>query len=144
MDLVEGSEAVERIFGAWPSFHDAEVLNITLDREACGAVHGPTVRFTVHAFQTTQEVDSHGHFVRQNHVLVQFALYSAEVLHLHGFNLQNVLSRLRFSEPAEPAEPHLAVQVDLECLYGVSASFQCAKATVMSVEPFDAPGRVAS
>jgi len=58
MELVEGSQKVEDIFGEWPSFHDAEVLEVTLDREARDAVRGPTIRFTVHAFQMTEEVDS--------------------------------------------------------------------------------------
>jgi hypothetical protein len=143
MDLVEGSQKLEEIFGEWPSFHDAEVLDITLDREAHGAVRGPTVRFTVHAFQMTDEVDSRGYYVLRNHVLVRFALYSTEVLHLEGFNLQNVLFGLHVSKPAEPAAPDLAVQVDLKSSYGVAASFQCARAEVASVEPYEPPERAA-
>ena len=143
MEFVEGSQKVEEIFGEWPSFHDAEVVDMTLDREANGAVRGPTIRFTVHAFQMTDEVDSRGYYVLRNHVLVRFALYSAEVLHLEGFNLQNVLFGLHFSTPAEPAAPDLVVQVDLESSYGVGASFQCARAEVVSVEPYEPPKRAA-
>ena len=136
MDLVDGSERVEGIFGEWPSFHDAEVHEITLEREAHGAERGPTVRFTVHAFQVTGET-SRGRYVSRNHVLVRFALYSAEVLHLEGFNLQNVLFRLSFSTPAGPVTPELRVQVDLTGSYGVGASFQCSRAEVVSVEPYE-------
>jgi hypothetical protein len=32
MAKVGNSEAVEKIFGSWPSFHDAEVVQIRLDR----------------------------------------------------------------------------------------------------------------
>lgn len=39
------------------------------------------------------------------------------------------------------AAPDLAVQVDLESSYGVGASFQCARAEVVSVEPFEPPAR---
>jgi hypothetical protein len=141
MELVEGSQKIEQIFGEWPSFHDAEVLEITLDREAHGAVRGPTIRFTEHAFQMTDEVDSRGYHVLRNHVLVRFALHSAEVLRLEGFNLQNVLFGLHFSKPAEPAAPDLAVQVDLDSSYGVGESFQCARAEVISVEPYEPPER---
>ena len=138
---VEGSQKLEQIFGDWPSFHDAEVLDITLDRDAHGADRGPTVRLTVHVFQATSEVDSRGYYVSRNHVLVRIALYSAEVLHLDGFNGQNALSALRFSTPAEAIAPDLAVQVDLGPCYGFSASFQCARVEIVSVEPFGRPDR---
>ena len=141
MDLVDGSEKLEEVFGEWPSFHDAEVLDLTLDREPSGALRGPTVRLTVHAFQLTDQVDSRGHYVLRNRVLVRFILYSAEILHLEGFNLQNVLSGLRFSKPVRPLEPDLAVQVDLDPSYGVGASIQCTRAEVASVEPYESPGR---
>ena len=143
MDLVEGAEQVERVFGYWPSFHDAEVLDITLSRESCGAVRGPTVHFSVHAFEMTDEVDARGYFVLRKHVLVTFALYSVEVLQLDGFNLQSVLFGLHFSRPAEPVEPDLTVQVDLESSYGVAARFQCSRAEVVSVEPHEPRGRAA-
>jgi hypothetical protein len=32
MPKVENSEAVETIFGSWRSFHDAEVIQVRLDR----------------------------------------------------------------------------------------------------------------
>ena len=143
MDLVDGARMLEAVFGEWPSFHDAEVLELSLDREARGAVRGPTIRFTVHVFQMTDEVDSQGYFVLRNHVLVRFVLYSAEVLQLEGFNLQNVLFGLHVSKPANPAAPDLGIQVDLEPSYGVSASFQCARAEIASVEPYEPPKRAA-
>jgi hypothetical protein len=32
MPLVENAAALTKIFGKWPTFHDAEVLRIVLDR----------------------------------------------------------------------------------------------------------------
>jgi hypothetical protein len=32
--LVENAEILTGIFGRWPSFHDAEVLSLYLDRQA--------------------------------------------------------------------------------------------------------------
>jgi Immunity protein 50 len=135
MNLVEGSDKVERIFGLWPDFHDAEVLSITLDRAPADS--GPTVRIAVHAFEMAKEVDASGHYVLRNHVVVTFALHGAEVVRLQGFNHQNVLSDLSFSKPAEPVAEGMAVEVELEPSYGVAAIFQCARAEVVSVEPFD-------
>lgn len=138
MNLVEGPEKVERIFGCWPDFHDAEVLSIVLDRTP--AAGGPTVRIAVHAFEMTREVDASGHYVLRNHVVVTFLLRDAEVVRLEGFNHQNVLDGLRFSRPEKPVAEGMAVEVQLEPSFGVSAIFQCARAEVVSVEPF-ATGR---
>jgi len=135
MNLVEGSDKVERIFGRWPAFHDAEVLSITLDREPADA--GPTARIAVHTFEMTAEVGPTGHYVLRNHILVTFVLHGAEVVRLEGFNHQNVLFRLSFSLPEKPVAKDMAVEVELESSYGVSAIFQCARAEVVSVEPFD-------
>ena len=137
MQLVEGSHKVEQVFGRWPTFHDAEVLSITLDRKACGTNRGPTIRFTVHAFEMTAEVDARGYYVRRNHVLVTFALYAAAVVQLQDFGIQNVLSSLHFSRPAQPIESDLTVEVALAGIYGVHATFQCARAEVVAVEPYD-------
>lgn len=137
MELVEGSQKVEQVFGHWPSFHDAEVLEITLDRRGHGAARSPTVRFTVCAFRMTDEVDSRGLYVLRDHVLVRFTLYSAEVRQLEGFNSQNALSGLHFSRSPAPSDPDRVIQVDLEPSHGVAASFQCARAEVVSVEPVE-------
>jgi Immunity protein 50 len=139
MNLVEGSDKVERIFGRWPDFHDAEVLSITLDCAPADA--GPTVRMAVHAFEVTKDVDAKGHSILRNHVLVTFVLREAEVVRLHGFNQQNVLFDLSFSKPTEPVAEGMNVEVQLDSSYGVAAIFQCARAEVVSVEPFDLAGR---
>jgi len=136
MELVADAQKLEAVFGRWPSFRDAEVLSIVLDRDANGATRGPAIHLCVCVFEMTSEVDAQGFYVLRSHVVVTFALYSAEVLRLEGFNLQNVLSGLHFSEASEPAEPDLVVQVDLGPRFGVKASFQCARAAVVLVEPF--------
>ena len=40
---IENIDSVTRIFGYWPSFHDAEVLWIELRRRPCGEGYGPTL-----------------------------------------------------------------------------------------------------
>jgi Immunity protein 50 len=133
MNLVEGSDKVERILGRWPDFHDAEVLSITLDRAPAEA--GPTVQIAVHAFEMTKDVDASGHYVLRNHVLVTFVLHNAEVVRLEGFNQQNVLDGLSFTKPEKPVADTMVVEVELESSFGVSAIFQCARVEVVSVEP---------
>lgn len=73
-----------------PSFHDAEVVSILLDRSGKSKVR-------VHAFEMTSEVDADGYFVSTKHAIITFDLegfVSDETgsTHLNWFNHQNVLS----------------------------------------------------
>ncbi len=45
---IAGAERVLDIFGAWPSFHDAEVLSLRLDRS--GLSGGPELEAEIHVF----------------------------------------------------------------------------------------------
>jgi hypothetical protein len=130
LDLVEGAEKVEQVFGGWPRFHDAHVLDLAVEPEVGGRAGRATVRFVVHAFRMTSAVDDRGYFVLTDHVLVRFALHSAEVVAMEGFEPQNTLFELRGSRPAEPAAADLAVQFELDSVMGVTATFQCARAEV--------------
>ena len=64
---VPGASDVVAWFGYWPTFHDAEVLSITLDRLA-------GCRVAIHAFESTPEVDSSGCYVHAKHAVVTFHL----------------------------------------------------------------------
>jgi hypothetical protein len=76
-------------FGYWPSFHDAEVLSIELNRI------GPT-KIRVHAFAVTGAVDSNDSYVCDKHCIVTLLLEDLEGVELADFNQMNVLSSLRF------------------------------------------------
>ena len=81
--------------GRVPSFHDAEVLVLELDRG------GATCRLRVHAFEITNEVDPAGYCVLARHALVSFVLSGVTDLELAGFNHQNVLSGLSISREVD-------------------------------------------
>jgi hypothetical protein len=57
MPLVENAAALTKIFGKWPTFHDAEVLRIVLDR---AGDDGPTIEAQIHVFAMTSRVDDSG------------------------------------------------------------------------------------
>src|SRR5579871_2051209 len=67
---IENQEALTRIFGDWPSFHDAEVLSLVLGRHGIEDRPGPTLEARIHVFQMTGEVDERGYFRLGNHTLV--------------------------------------------------------------------------
>ena len=89
---IEGAEKVLSIFGEWPSFHDAEILSVVLDRNAFKGQYGPTVTVTLHCFKITNEVvDNQYRTVKHN--IVTFAFYDVVEFNLgYGFGQQNPLS----------------------------------------------------
>jgi hypothetical protein len=89
---IPGAADVIAWFGYWPSFHDAEILSITLDRSNAS-------RVVLHTFEMTREVDALGHYAHDKHAIVTFFLegfprdqYGMTNTHIESFNHQNVLS----------------------------------------------------
>ena len=89
---IPGAADVVAWFGYWPSFHDAEVLSITLDRLNAS-------RVVIHTFEMTREVNARGHYVLDKHAVVTFFLegflrnqHGITNTRLEFFNQQNVLS----------------------------------------------------
>lgn len=68
--LIGGSEKLTEIFGYWPSFHDAEVIEMELRRgdvePDAGHYVFPVLRVQVHLWEITNEVNS-GLLVLQKH-----------------------------------------------------------------------------
>jgi hypothetical protein len=89
LQAIPGAQEIFDWFGYWPSFHDAEILSIELNRI------GPS-RILVHTFAVTDEVNSKGSYVCAKHCIVTLLLEDLEGLDLVDFNQMNVLSSLRF------------------------------------------------
>ena len=113
-----GLEDLIAWFGFFPSFHDAEVISISLDRRGAS-------RIAVHTFQMTNETDEKGHYICQKDVVVTFVLERIRDLSIEGFTLQNVLSGISLARGSDYYE------LVLEAIYGVGGKFQ---AEVMRIE----------
>lgn len=90
---IEGAASVVEWFGYWPTFHDAEVLSILLDRWGVSKVK-------IHVWERTREVDDRGYYMSRKHAFVTFELEELcwedeAAMELHGFNHQNVLGSLQ-------------------------------------------------
>jgi Immunity protein 50 len=84
IDEVAGSGALIGWFGRWPSFHDAEILSVSLNRSRSSCVR-------IHAWEMSKEVDAEGYFIPRKHVVVSFLLDGLTDLELNGFSSQNVI-----------------------------------------------------
>jgi hypothetical protein len=87
---IPGAQALLDWFGCWPSFHDAEVLGIELNRTGSSKIR-------VHAFAVTGAVDSNDLYVCEKHCIVTMVLDDVSGVELADFNHQNVISSLKIS-----------------------------------------------
>jgi hypothetical protein len=125
---IPGATELVAWFDRWPTFHDAEVLSIMLDRSGGCQV-------AIHAFEMTLEVDTRGHYVLAKHATVTFCMEgfpqdSSGITHnrIEFFNHQNVLSNARVNTTAAGYE------LVLEGCYGVDGLIVCERMSV-KVEP---------
>ena len=126
---IANAESLLEVFGYWPSFHDAEVTELRLERTGKGP--GPSATITIHVFEMTNEVKPDGYFLCHKHSLVTLACSGIEELSLDGFNHQNALSGLLIEECA----PNGRLRVTLDNAYGVDGVLVCNELSVQSVVP---------
>lgn len=84
---VTGAKELFDWFGFWPSFHDAEVLWLHLNR-------GDVCRLAIHTWDMTAETDEKGYYVLAKHIVVEFVMSEVVDLQSDEFNRQNVISSL--------------------------------------------------
>ena len=87
--LVNVAGAIELCdwFGYWPTFHDAEIIRLSLNRSEPSTVE-------VYTWKITGQVDKKGYYLLTKHVLVEFLLHDVIELDLSGFSKQNVIAGL--------------------------------------------------
>jgi hypothetical protein len=133
--LIKGSEKLLAIFGRWPSFHDAEVMEIRLTRKpkARAQKHDRGVELfaRIHTWDMTNEVDSRGYYVLKNHTFVTFRFSSVEELKLEGFNHQNVIFGLTIQPKENSDSGSSKFHIEFDPSFGVDAIFDCSAIEVV-------------
>lgn len=125
---IENAEALTSVFGEWPSFHDAEILELVLRR----GPPVPCLECLIHVFESTGEVDDRGYHVLKNHVLVRLRFSDIRLHDLTDFNHQNVMYELVISSGSKAER----LSVTISTSFGCEAHFDCNAMAVVSVEPF--------
>ena len=142
--LLENHQIVVDAFGFWPSFHDAEVCWLRLERMAnLTDCHSPFVEFVIHGWIMTNEVTGDGSYKLINHHLVHFkfeGVYDSEFI---GFNHQNVIFELKISAEPQNEEGVTPLKVVFESCYGLGGEFKACRGRVMAVTPCNEDGKKA-
>jgi hypothetical protein len=132
---IKNSHLLTDVFGRFPTFHDAEVLRITLDRGQAQPF-SPYLQATIHVFEMTSQVDEQGRYVLENHVAVTFKFIEIYKLSLEDFNQQNVLQGLSIEDISERQLERIKFEVSFDGIFGVTARFQCNSISIETVEPY--------
>ena len=150
MDKIEtyiaGSEKLINIFGYWPDFHDAEILEINFWRGDVDPDQGrydfPVFSIIVHLWEMTHETDPKGFLKRRHNVAAKIRFFDVDHFQMEGFNHQNAILGLSIDrlERSEGPSPYLAVR--MEPAHGMGASFECLRIEVLDARPCDGDGKV--
>jgi hypothetical protein len=93
--LIRDSQKLTDIFGYWPSFHDAEVLEVNLWRGNIDQQEGlylfPVLTLKMHVWKLTNEVDSKGYLVLQHHTLTTLKFLMSKI-----FKCKGLISKMPF------------------------------------------------
>ncbi len=126
--LISGSEKLTQIFGVWPSFHDAEVIDLQLWRGNVDPDKGkyvfPVITVKIHLWKMTKEVDAQGYLVLRNHTLTTIRFEGVDEVELKGFNHQNAIFGLVI-EQREPMDEPPLFHVHFAPAYGLNGEFKC-------------------
>ena len=145
MAEIENAEALTKIFGEWPSFHDAEVLRIRLDNREGEVVdeHGqrpyPTVECDIHLFEMTDVVTPKGFYETRNHTLVtlSFEAVAGDNSFQH-FSFQNPLVVLKLEPLSAPDDfPPVNWKAIFDSSMGLVAELSCETVRVVRAVPYE-------
>ncbi len=132
---IKNAELVTRIFGYFPSFHDAEIIKVLCDRGEPN-LGSPTINFTLHVWETTSDVTPSGHYKQDKHHLIEFSFFGVDSVDLHHFNHQNVLFELIILPIIKPKD-HALISVEFSSSFGLEGIFRAINGEILSVSPCD-------
>lgn len=137
-DVVKGYGKLTEIFGRWPSFHDAEVLSMSLERRGRDEWEGPIFRVSVHLFEGVRDNQASKGIKYINHAIVTFRFDTVVDLSVANFNQQNAIMDLIFEAGSPRSKdivwPGPAYRVTFEPSFGVSCSFVCSSVQIDSIQ----------
>jgi len=130
---IAGSRKLVEVFGGWPHFHDAEVIELLLWRgdvrpgDWDGRNVFPVVTAKIHIF-----IEQPG----SCHTLATLRFEDVDEFKMEGFNYQNAILGLSISiqergkfETGEDLPPYL--MVEFRSAFGMGATFRCFRIEVV-------------
>ena len=138
-ELIEGSEKLTKIFGYWPTFHDAEVHELNLWRgdvePDAGQYIFPALSVSLHLWELLNETNERGYLVTRHHTFAKLHFHDVDELKMEGFNHQNAIFGLSITREERPEGPSPLFVVNFDPAFGMGASFTCGRIEVVDAVP---------
>ena len=133
--FIESSNKLTDIFGYWPSFHDAEVIELNLWRgdvePDAGRYVFPMLKVHLHLWELTNEADPPGSLVLRHHTRATLRFYDVNEFQMEGFNHQNAILELAITRQERTQGPSPVFAVHFNPAHGMGASFICSRVEVV-------------
>ena len=142
-EFIDSSKKLTDIFGYWPSFHDAEILELTFRRgdvdPDAGRYIFPVLQTRMHLWELTNET---GPLVREHHTLATLRFHDVDEFRMEGFNHQNAILGLSIvrQERTSGRSPVFAVHFDPA--FGMGATFVCGRVEVIDAAACSTEGKL--
>jgi hypothetical protein len=133
---IKNSHLLTDIFSQWPSFHDAELLQITLKQEDKNNPNPhANVVADIHVFEITDELNENGSYKLKNQTLVRFLFTEITDLQINGFNYNNSGS-LGIIDISNQQMERMKFQVSFDISAEQNTFFRCFSISIESAEPY--------
>jgi hypothetical protein len=142
-EFIDSSKKLTDIFGYWPSFHDAEILELTfwrgdVDPDA-GRYIFPVLQTRMHLWELTNET---GPLVRKHHTLATLRFHDIDEFRMEGFNHQNAILGLSIVRQERASGPSPVFAVHFNPAFGMGATFVCGRVEVIDAAACSTEGKL--
>jgi hypothetical protein len=129
---LKNHEALVRVFGYWPSFHDCPLFSVSSSGDV------GTVAMELQAFEYTSQTDERGVFILDKHHFVSFVFSGVSETDLSRVDIPTRLFELGFSPVAAfDASGRFRVTVDTVMGPPLDGSFVASTGEVVRVDACD-------
>ena len=139
--LIQGSEKLTNIFGYWPDFHDAEVLELHFLRGRINAEEGqfdfPALTISMDLKEWAIPTEPSGNTVLRRRIWATLHFADVDNFRMEGFNYQNAILGLCIDRLERPqgSSPYFTVHFDPA--FGMGATFECLRIEVVDAHSRD-------
>ena len=136
---IPGGKELLAFFGSTPSFHDGEIIGLTLNRSG-------TSTLQVHGWTISEKRNPDRSYILDKQAVVSFAFVDITDLELTGFSQQNVIAGLILQQATDRDRPDCIrhadsasdIEVELRPCYGLEG-FIRARTVSISYRPGPPP-----
>lgn len=141
---IENSKKLTDIFGYWPSFHDAEIIDLHLWRGHIDPEKNiyqfPVLTIRLHLWELAKD-NAEDRLIMKHHTLATLRFHGLdEPNEFRSFNYQNEIFELRIEYLSGEQQGSSRFEVWIDPSLGLAANFKCGRIEVLDCTPCDEDG----